>query len=130
MACHAALGVGRQDLPASVLLAEVEQDRAGLPDHEAAVVEHGDLVVRVERQELGLELRVVPDVDRHDLVGEAQLLQRDRDLAAIWVSSRCRAGSRAYFRSVIAAFEITIASRSFTFACSRILSPSFQYDVT
>jgi hypothetical protein len=51
--------VGGQDLADAVALAEVEQDRARLPDHETVVLEHGDLVVRVERQELRVELLVL-----------------------------------------------------------------------
>ena len=74
----------RQDPTLGVApLAEVEEDRARLPHHEPVVLEHGDLVVRVQRQELGTELLAGGEVHAAHLVGEPELLEGDRDLPAV-----------------------------------------------
>src|SRR3546814_7108542 len=47
-----------------------------------------NLVVRVDRQEILTELLVLRDVDRVNLVGDAEFLQQDRDFLAV----RCAPG--------------------------------------
>src|SRR3546814_5632922 len=47
-----------------------------------------NLVVRVDRQEILTELLVLRDVDRVNLVGDAEFLQQDRDFPAV----RCAPG--------------------------------------
>jgi len=72
-----------EDLPDAVPLAEAQEDRAGLDDHEAVVLEHRDLVVRFQRQERGLHLLVPAEIDGAHLVAQAELLEGDRRLAAV-----------------------------------------------
>src|SRR5690606_13157789 len=63
-------------------------------DHEPVVLEHGDLVVGIERQEGGLELLAPVEPYVVDLVGDADLLQRDRGLAAVRRLGRVQADHR------------------------------------
>ena len=73
----------------AALAREVDQNRARFEQREwlavgtVGVEDRGDLVVRVERQELGRHL--VVGVERHAMhfVGQAHFLQHDRDLHAV-----------------------------------------------
>src|SRR5438045_2284891 len=74
---------------AAGLLGEVEQDRAGFPEHKVAAIwplmvdyDRG-LVVRVERQELRRQLIAGQDVDSLQRPRQAHLVQRDGDLPRI-----------------------------------------------
>src|SRR5262249_47520163 len=87
--------VGGEELPE--LLGEGEQEGTRLPHHEAGVLEHGDLVVGVELQELGSELLVLVEVHPAHLVGYAELLERDRGLAAVRGLGRVQADHRDSF---------------------------------
>ena len=75
---------------AAGLLGEVDEDGAGLEhrDGRAAVRrcivdDRRHAVVGADRQELGLELVALGDVDGEDPVGDARLLDEDRDLVAV-----------------------------------------------
>src|SRR4051794_11202977 len=71
------------------LLAEINQDRARfenadrLPARPVAVEDRRDPVVRADLQEFRLELLTLGDVDRHHLVGQPHLFDRDADLATV-----------------------------------------------
>src|SRR5262245_7597671 len=77
-------GILRQELPG--LLGKVEQDRARLEHRvwlsaRALVIDDGgNLVVRIDLQELGLVLLARPDVDEVLLVGQPGLFEHDVDL--------------------------------------------------
>src|SRR5690606_3905526 len=74
----------------SGLVGEVDQDRAGLhqPQPVLAVHDRGNAVVGRDLEEGGRELLVLADVDGMRGVGQAHLLEGDRDLAAV----RCGPG--------------------------------------
>src|SRR5205085_6533844 len=71
------------------LLAEIEQDRAGLEEADALAVrpigidDGGNLVVRADGQERRRHLLALGDVHRDHLVGQPHFLQRDRNLAPV-----------------------------------------------
>ena len=67
------------------LFGQIDQDRAGL-EHRVGlsaravlIDDHGHLGVRIQFQELGAELLVGENVHRVDLVGKAELFERDVD---------------------------------------------------
>src|SRR5204862_731550 len=68
---------------------EVDQDRARLEQRErftartVLIHDGGHLAVRADRHELGLELVAGADVDHVQPVGDARLLEEDRNLAAV-----------------------------------------------
>src|SRR3546814_8640848 len=72
------------------LLGKIEEDRPGLEQRYGTAAIGGlgiddrrDTVVGRDRQEIGRELLALADVHRHDPIGQARLLQEDRDLMAI-----------------------------------------------
>ena len=72
-----------QPLLRVVLVDEVEEDRAGLPDDEVAVLvvdEGGDAAVRVQLRVRGRRLLVLGKVEVDGLVGEPELVEQERDL--------------------------------------------------
>ena len=73
---------------AKIALFPVDQDRTAFEQRQRAafrfVIDHGgNLVVRRDLQELGLELLAIADIDRHGFIGHAQFFQQDEGLAAI-----------------------------------------------
>ena len=80
-------GILRQELAG--LLREINQDRPGLEECERlsaraiAIDNRGNLAVGIYRHKLGLELIALGNVDFVNMIGEAGLLEHDRDLAAI-----------------------------------------------
>jgi hypothetical protein len=85
--CHR---VARHELPG--FLGQVQEDGPGLEDADRfgpralGVDDRRDLVVRAELQEGRVELLAPGDVDDLHAVGQAHLLERQADLAAIGVS--------------------------------------------
>lgn len=75
---------------AATLVGQVQQDGAGLEQAQRrAAIDRGvvhdgrDAVVRCDLQEIGLELRALPDVHRHDPVRQLGLFQEHRDFVAV-----------------------------------------------
>ena len=94
--------VGRHQLAG--LVGEIEQDRAGLEQAErlaaraVGIDDRRDLAVRVERQEFRRPGLVLADVDQMRLVGQADLLERDRDLHAVRRRQRIELDAVGVFR--------------------------------
>jgi hypothetical protein len=72
------------------LVRQIKKDRARLehrdrrPAANRRVVDHGgNAVVRRDREELALELLALADIDRHDLVRQPDLFQKNRDLVPV-----------------------------------------------
>ena len=83
-----------RDQLASGLLGQIDQDGSRLEQLQRIAVrslgidDHGNAVVRRDREEFRPELVALADVDRDDLVGQRQFLQRDMLLVAVG----CRPG--------------------------------------
>src|SRR3546814_10625698 len=79
---------------ALVLFCEINEDCTGFEQRERRIArpiridDRRNLVVRVDRQEILTELLVLRDVDRVNLVGDAEFLQQDRDFPTV----RCAPG--------------------------------------
>ncbi len=78
---HASLRIRGQQT--AVLFRQVQQDGARLPDHEAVVVDHGDLVIRREGQKIGSRVVIGADLDPRHFVVEAEFFEGDGSLAPV-----------------------------------------------
>ena len=94
----ARLALVRQEL--ARLVGEIDHDRSGLHQgHAIVVIDDGrDLVVGADLQEIGGELLVIADIDRMRRVGQSELFQQNRDLAAIGGRPRVEVDHRQYPR--------------------------------
>jgi len=80
--------VGRGQEAVAGLRGQVDEDRARLEQRQPSagtvrIHDRGDAVVRIDGEELGLELLVLADVHGMHRVGQAALLQHHGDLAAV-----------------------------------------------
>src|SRR3979411_1699590 len=73
--------IGRQELAG--LLREIKQDRVAVENEHAVVVDRRHLAVRIDLEEFGLELLALAGIDRHQLVRQAGLFQKWRDLVGV-----------------------------------------------
>src|SRR5690606_7245962 len=84
------LAVAREKLAG--LVGEIDQDGTGFEQRHAVVAidDRRNTIIRADFEKLGLELVTLADVDRVGRVGEPDLLQHDRRLAAVWGGPRIK----------------------------------------
>ncbi|MNK98385.1 hypothetical protein D3C87_1187470 [compost metagenome] len=76
--------IGRQPAPIAILLSQINQDRIGIGQHYTLIVQHRHLTKRIERQELGLLVFALGEVDE-DQLGR-QLQQRQHQFHTVSVT--------------------------------------------
>jgi hypothetical protein len=65
------------------LLGEIKQDRVTVENEHPVIVDRGHLAVRIHFEEFRLELVSLAGIHRHQLVRQARLFQKQRDLVGV-----------------------------------------------
>jgi hypothetical protein len=79
----AAAQLARHQPAVAVALAEVGEDRVGLAEAEAVVVDHGHAAERVDREECRLDVLALEEIDELVPVRYGELLEGPLDLARV-----------------------------------------------
>ena len=91
-----------------VLLREIQVDRHGLEQRDVAVDQRRHAAVRIDRVVLGL-LGVGREVDRHQLVGHAQLLERPQTSHGARLADSIELDHRSSLRAFARAYALAAA---------------------